>query len=171
MPQPAINNPSIVIEAPAQENETRTARRKRLKAAAETDPEVRGEMLRRQVAHIREKIVRLACSAAWAEDCLYRGTDYAPDFRCRCGLCEVKYPERRYPRQARESNFSVDCQVEADEDPELAEDLARLRNDRLRVGSVFLAMSFQDRGSETRRKKRHRRQRRRRPHAIRGDVL
>jgi hypothetical protein len=148
MPKPAITSANISekLERPAPE--TRTARRKRLKAAALSEHDAQSELLRRQIAQIREKIFRIACSSAWAEDCMYRGTEYAPDFHCRCGLCESKFPHRLYPRHSRESRFSIDCQVEVDEDPEFAEEFARLRNDRVRIGSVFLAIQRPERHSE-----------------------
>jgi hypothetical protein len=169
MSQSAISNANIVVEQQPP-IETRTARRKRLKASAASQTQSQGELLCRQIAQIREKIFRLACSSAWAEDCLYRGTDYAPDFRCRCGLCRAKFPNRRYPRAARESTISVDCQVEADEDPELAEDLARLRNERVRIGSVFVSMPQYDRGSSAGRKKRGHRRRSKRFQRILGNT-
>jgi hypothetical protein len=52
----------------------------------------------------------------------------------------------------RESNYSLDCQIETDEDPEFAEELARLRNDRPRFGSVFIrgAMKSAGRGGRSR---------------------
>jgi hypothetical protein len=90
-----------------------------------------------RIGQIRREIEELVCSAAWAEDCLYRGADYPPDFQCSCAICRTFYPNRRYPRPVRESKYSLDCQVEADEDPEFAEEFARLRSDRPRVGSVF----------------------------------
>jgi hypothetical protein len=37
--------------------------------------------------------------------------------------------------------YSLDCQIEADEDPEFAEEFIRLRNDRARFGSVFIGRS------------------------------
>jgi hypothetical protein len=36
--------------------------------------------------------------------------------------------------------------METEDDPELAEDLSRLRNDRDRVGSVFIVRDSEDRG-------------------------
>lgn len=161
MPQPAITNTNIVVERIPEVVETRTARRKRLKAAAIMDDQRQAvhEQLRRQIERIRQEILHIACSSAWAEDCLYRGIDYAPDFRCHCALCESKYPQRLYPRQARESRVSADCQVEFEEDPELAEDFARLRNERLRVGSVFIAMKNPEHGSGVRRRRRKRKRR------------
>jgi hypothetical protein len=103
------------------------------------------ELLRRQIDEARREVGTVACSSTWAEDCLYRGADYAPDFRCQCAVCRAEYPERLYPRAAMESRYSVDCQVETEVDPELAEDLARLRNDRLRAGSVCIDFRRRDR--------------------------
>src|SRR5208282_2548575 len=118
MSKPAITNANIAVEQKTPGPETRTARRKRLKARAPTEAERQfaGEQLRLQIERIRQKIFLVACSAAWAEDCLYRGIDYAPNFRCHCALCKSKFPDRLYPRQARESRISVDCQVEVEED-------------------------------------------------------
>jgi hypothetical protein len=147
MSKPAINNANIIIEEHPLTPETRTARRKRLRAQAAEQSEAQNELLRRQIDQIREKIFSIACSSAWAEDCLYRGIEYAPNFRCRCLLCEAKFPDRLYPRQARESNISIDCQAEGDDDPELAEELARLRNERARVGSVFIAVTHHNRNT------------------------
>ena len=67
-----------------------------------------------------------------------RGADYAPDFRCDCPVCREFFPKRRHPRAARESRYSPDCQIETEEDPEFAEEFARLRNDRPRFGSVLI---------------------------------
>jgi hypothetical protein len=102
--------------------------------------------LRERVEQIRQQVFRTVCSATWADDCLYRGARYAPDFRCRCALCREKFPDRLHPREARQSDFSGDCQMESEHDPELAEDLDRLRNDRDRVGSVFIVRDSDDRG-------------------------
>lgn len=103
------------------------------------------EQLKARVEQVRQQVYRTVCSATWAEDCLYRGVAYAPDFRCHCNVCREKFPDRLYPREARQSDYSGDCQLETENDPELAEDLERLRNDRERVGSVFIV-----RGSEER---------------------
>jgi hypothetical protein len=153
----------MAIEQGPSLTETRTARRKRIKSqsSAEAEHQIAGEQLHRQIEQIREKIFLIACSAAWAEDCLYRGIEYMPNFRCRCALCRSKFPDRLYPRQARESNVSVDCQVEVDEDPELAEDLANLRNERMRVGSVFLSGERKDRSRAKRRRRKRNRSRKR----------
>jgi hypothetical protein len=97
--------------------------------------------LLRQLSQIRREIEELVCSSTWAEDCLFRGAEYAPDFQCACPVCRSLFPNRRHPRAVRESAYSLDCQVEADEDPEFAEELARLRNDRPRFGSVFIGRS------------------------------
>jgi len=104
------------------------------------------EQLRERVEQIRQQVYRTACSATWAEDCLYRGAEYSPDFRCNCSVCRERFPERLYPREARQSDFSGDCQMEAENDPELAEELERLRNDRERVGSVFIVRGCDERG-------------------------
>ncbi|MGD0138372.1 MAG: hypothetical protein ABSD28_05805 [Tepidisphaeraceae bacterium] len=95
--------------------------------------------LLRQLSQIRREIEERVCTSTWAEDCLFRGAEYAPDFQCACPVCRSLFPNRRHPRAVRESAYSLDCQVEADEDPEFAEELARLRNDRPRFGSVFMA--------------------------------
>jgi hypothetical protein len=52
-----------------------------------------------------------------------------------------------HPRSSRESEIAADCQVEGDEDPEFAEEFARLRNDRAKIGSVFFPTLREDRGS------------------------
>ncbi len=98
----------------------------------------RGARTRRDVEILRGRILSVVCSGAWADDCLYRGAEYAPDFRCACARCRADFPDRLHPRQARQSALSGDCQVECEEDPELAEDLAKLRSDHVRVGSVFI---------------------------------
>lgn len=102
--------------------------------------------LMREIAEIRLQIEQLVCSATWGEDCLYRGADYAPDFRCSCPVCRELYPDRRHPRPVLESKYSIDCQIETNEDPEFAEEFAKLRNDRVRVGSVFLRHIFTAKG-------------------------
>ncbi|MGA3066075.1 MAG: hypothetical protein ABSF29_04425 [Tepidisphaeraceae bacterium] len=161
MSKQAITIENISNRASALAAETRTARRKRLKSIVPTEAERRiaSEHLRRQIERIREKIFLVACSAAWAEDCLYRGVEYVPNFRCHCALCRSKYPHRLYPGQARESRVSADCQVEVEEDPELAEDLAALRNERVRVGSVFIAGVGSDRSRRKRRRRKRNRKR------------
>ena len=88
--------------------------------------------------YLRMQTTRIACSATWAEDWLYRGASYAPDFVCWCETCREHYPQRLYPRPNRETFISIDCQTEVEEDPELREELAKLRNDRPRLGSLFL---------------------------------
>ena len=104
------------------------------------------EQLRQRIEQIRQQVSRMVCSATWAEDCLYRGAQYVPNFRCHCALCREKFPERRYPREARQSDYSGDCQLEVEHDPEFAEELERLRNDRERVGSVFIVRHSEERG-------------------------
>jgi hypothetical protein len=103
------------------------------------------EQLRQHIEQVRHQVYRTACSATWAEDCFYRGAQYLPDFRCNCALCRDKFPDRLYPREARQSDYSADCQMETENDPELAEDLDRLRNDRERVGSVFIVRGSDER--------------------------
>jgi hypothetical protein len=105
--------------------------------------------LLRQVRQIRREIEETVCSATWAEDCLYRGADYSPDFRCSCPVCRNLFPNRRHPRPVRESQYSLDCQIEVDEDPEFSEEFIRLRNDRPRFGSVFIGRSSGQSGRET----------------------
>jgi hypothetical protein len=132
MSELVVNNPNIVVDAPGHPHEfLRTADAPRSRSSSESS-------LVRRVRQLRREIEELACSATWAEDCLYRGADYPPDFECSCPACKSRFPNRRHPRPVRESSYSLDCQVESDEDPELAEDLARLRNDRVRIGSVFV---------------------------------
>jgi hypothetical protein len=111
------------------------------------DPDVE---FRRRLRASQRQIARAACSSTWREDCLYRGAEYEPDFHCQCGQCAEKFPHRLHPRDYRESDYSSDCQVEQSEvDDELAEDLTRLRNERQRIGSVFLRVPRQE--IETRR--------------------
>jgi hypothetical protein len=104
------------------------------------------EQLRQHVEEIRQQVYRTVCSATWADDCLYRGAQYVPDFRCHCAVCREKFPDRLYPREARQSDYSGDCQTEVEHDPEFAEELDRLRNDRERVGSVFIVRESEERG-------------------------
>ena len=139
MPEVIVNNPNIFVDAPAIAVDAPGRRGfhapgGRLQSEAETS-------LLRRLREVRHEIEELTCSATWAEDCLYRGADYVPDFECSCPVCRTVFPHRRHPRDGRESKFSIDCQVETHEDPELAEDLARLRNDRPRIGSVFVGRS------------------------------
>ena len=101
----------------------------------------------RQLRQIRREIDEKVCSATWAEDCLYRGAEYSPDFTCSCPVCRNLFPNRRHPRPVRESRYSLDCQIESDEDPEFAEEFIRLRNDRARFGSVFIARSLRGAGA------------------------
>lgn len=150
MAEIAVNNPNIVVDAsgggaerPGRPHQSRPPR-----SEAET-------ALLRQLRHIRRQIEETACSSTWAEDWLYRGAAYAPDFQCACPACRALFPNRRHPRPVRESNYSLDCQVETEEDPEFAEELARLRNDRPRVGSVFIraAMTSSHRDNPSRHEK------------------
>jgi hypothetical protein len=151
MTQIVVNNTNMIIETspPAfQTRQARLERQQRMRAlhhAARPADQAPQELARRQIDQARRQVVGVACSSTWAEDCLYRGAEYAPDFRCQCAVCRAEFPDRRYPRPAMESRYSVDCQVEADVDPELAEDLARLRNDRLRAGSVCIDFHRQGR--------------------------
>jgi len=144
-----VNNANIMVEIRSVDRQMRMAQRQRMHSPHAVDRDRRSteQELRRQIEQVRQKLDRLVCSSVWAEDCLYRGAQYAPDFRCSCAVCRCEFPQRRYPRQARQSDISVDCQVEAEEDPELAEDLARLRNDRERLGSVFIARGRDDRAA------------------------
>jgi hypothetical protein len=134
MAEIVINNPNIVFDAPgsgdaAQRPGRLQDRPPRTEAAA---------VLARQLREARRQIEEVACTSTWVEDCLYRGAAYAPDFQCACPVCRTLFRDRRHPRPVRESKYSLDCQVEADEDPEFAEELAILRNDRARCGSAFL---------------------------------
>jgi hypothetical protein len=131
----AVNNPNILIDA--QMNEAACRDR-----SGRPRPDSEPAMLRR-LREIRREAEGMVCSSTWLEDCLYRGADYAPDFHCACPVCRSLFPDRLHPRPVRESKYSLDCQVETQEDPELAEDLARLRNDRPRFGSVFLSLGIQ----------------------------
>jgi hypothetical protein len=137
-----VNNPNIILDSSIKEAYGA--------AANQTQPPARRETeiaLLRQVRQFRQKLDQIVCSATWAEDCLFHGAQYAPDFKCGCSLCRRFFPDRRYPRGARESNYSVDCQIETDEDPEFAEEFARLRNDRPRYGSVFATRPRSMRGN------------------------
>jgi len=142
-----VSNANIVVEIRPVDRQMRHTQWQRMHPLHAVDRERRAaeQELRHQIEQVRQKLDRLVCSSVWAEDCLYRGAEYVPDFRCSCALCRSEFPQRRYPRQARQSDISVECQVETDEDPELAEDLARLRNDRVRLGSVFIATGRDDR--------------------------
>ncbi len=131
MPKVIVNNPNIVLESSSGETGFAGAA---LRSAAIDEGDMAAVRLLRQ---FRQEIEELACSATWADDCLFRGARYAPDFRCACANCRKFFPTRLHPRPFRESKYSTDCQVETDEDPEFAEEFARLRNDRPRFGSVF----------------------------------
>jgi hypothetical protein len=134
----ALSNVNMVVEKRIP-GEKPKDRRVRIRAQRAGIPWRSGsdEQLSGQLAKARRTVTATACSSAWAEDCLYRGALYVPDFQCQCRICREKFPQRLYPHSSRQSNISTDCQVEAMEDPEFAEDFARLRNDRARVGSVF----------------------------------
>jgi len=136
-----VNNPNIVVDASNGGAAARLARRR----SREARPEIEAALLR-QLRHLRRQIGETACSSTWAEDCFYRGAAYAPDFRCNCPLCRRLFPNRRHPRPVRESNYSVDCQIETNEDPEFGEELARLRNDPNRFGSAFISGATQSPG-------------------------
>jgi hypothetical protein len=135
MSELVVNNPNILVDSPSFVIGSRPAGH-----GARTHTENEMAVLR-QLRQIRREIDETVCSATWAEDCLYRGADYSPDFRCSCPVCRNLFPNRRHPRPVRESQYSLDCQIEADEDPEFAEEFTRLRNDRLRFGSVFIGRS------------------------------
>ena len=128
-----VTNPNILFDSSTREGGDIQADRRLDRPHC--DAEI---SLIREVRRLRQEIEELACSATWAEDCLFRGADYAPDFRCDCPVCREFFPNRRHPRGVRESRYSLDCQIETDEDPEFAEEFARLRNDRRRIGSVFI---------------------------------
>jgi len=132
MSELVVNNPNMIIDA----SSIRTGYRRVDRASGCRDETNTAARLR--LREIRQEIDATVCSATWAEDCLYRGADYSPDFKCACPVCRNLFPDRLYPRPVRESDYSLDCQVEAGEDPEFAEELARLRNDRARAGSVFI---------------------------------
>ena len=136
MPEMTVNNPNIVVNASIAGGSG--FRRPHRGGAGHSRTQM---TLLRQLSQIRREIEELVCTSTWAEDCLFRGAEYAPDFRCACPVCRSLFPNRRHPRAVRESAYSLDCQVETDEDPEFAEELARLRNDRPRFGSVFIGRS------------------------------
>lgn len=92
---------------------------------------------------LRAEVAQTVCSATWLDDCLYHGAVYQPDFQCACALCRAHFPDRRHPRHSRQSRISSDCQeMHEDLDPDLAEELARLRNDRPHIGSVCVPVRF-----------------------------
>jgi hypothetical protein len=132
MPKLIVNNPNIILESHGSPGKAFLAN------PAPAPPKDVEPALIRQLRRFRREVEELVCSAAWAEDCLFRGASYAPDFRCTCPNCRKFFPNRLHPRPFRESNYSIDCQIETNEDPEFAEEFARLRNDRPRVGSAFL---------------------------------
>jgi hypothetical protein len=134
MMESVVNNPNIFFDASDGVADATLGRRGH---DGEPRPEADASLLR-QVGHIRRQIEETACSSTWAEDWLYRGADYSPDFQCKCIACRTLFPERLHPRSVRESDYSADCQIETNEDPEFAEELAKLRNDRPRYGSIFV---------------------------------
>jgi hypothetical protein len=142
MAELVVNNPNILVDSPVRGV---GCRRPGVAGRMHTERET---AVLRQVRQIRREIDERVCSATWAEDCLYRGADYLPDFSCSCPVCRNLFPNRRHPRPVRESEYSLDCQIEADEDPEFAEEFVRLRNDRTRFGSVFIARSSRPSGGD-----------------------
>ena len=96
-----VNNPNTVNVSPSPKIAPRK-RRRGGKPHSQSDAEL---MVR--IGQMRRDIEELVCSAAWAEDCLYRGADYPPDFQCECAICRAFFPNRRYPRPVRES--ILDC--------------------------------------------------------------
>ncbi len=146
MSEVIVNNPNILVDGSS--GGGAGLRRQRPRDPVHSATQM---TLLRQLSQIRREIEGLVCTATWAEDCLFRGAEYAPDFRCACPVCRELFPNRRYPRAVRESAYSLDCQVEADEDPEFAEELARLRNERPRFGSVFLGRGGNASGRDSRR--------------------
>jgi hypothetical protein len=143
MSELVVNNPNILFDT-----SEKSAGFRRGRHVGRVPPETEMAALRK-LSEIRHEIDETVCSATWAEDCLYRGAEYCPDFKCACPVCSAEFPNRRHPRPVRESDYSLDCQVEAGEDPEFAEELARLRNDRPRAGSVFVGRSGGQRGRKT----------------------
>ena len=136
MSELVVNNPNILVDSSA--TAARISACELRRQGAHTEQETAAL---RQLRQIRREIDETVCSATWAEDCLYRGADYSPDFKCACPACRKVFPNRLHPRPVRESEYSLDCQIEAEEDPEFAEEFARLRNDRTRFGSVFIGRS------------------------------
>jgi hypothetical protein len=143
MTELVVNNPNILVDSPSRGIGCgRPGRAGRAHTEGET-------AALRQLRQIRREIDERVCSATWAEDCLYRGADYLPDFECSCPVCRNLFPNRRHPRPVWESEYSLDCQIEADEDPEFAEEFVRLRNDRPRFGSVFIGRSSRPSGGDS----------------------
>jgi hypothetical protein len=67
---------------------------------------------------------------------------------CRCGNCR-KCKRPPFPRYYVASVISYECWLEEQTvDPELADELAPLRNDRLRVGSTLVARSRSARATD-----------------------
>jgi hypothetical protein len=114
--------------------------------------EIATDRVKRRLAVWRRKVSAIVCSSTWLDDCYFRGKKYVPDFRCNCALCTVSFPHRLHPRSTRESTIATDCQLEGNVDEDLAEDLARLRNDRPRIGSAFITTRRIDRGTGTSRR-------------------
>jgi hypothetical protein len=137
MTELVVNNINIVVERRHQRG-TRNRGTRNHPAARQASPPVNAQLLQ-QVGNAAKQLRAISCSSSWMEDCLYRGKEYAPDFRCHCPRCNSKFPDRLHPQPARQSDYSEDCQVEGDEDAEFAEEFSRLRNARLRVGSAFIA--------------------------------
>jgi hypothetical protein len=136
MPEMTVNNPNIVVVASSkQPNDAKSKAKSRSESYVRRNQKV---AIIRRIERAKRRLEEITCTSTWAEDCLFRGEEYAPDFKCKCPLCREIFRRRLHPRPVRESNYSLDCQAECNEDPELAEDLARLRNERLRVGSVFV---------------------------------
>jgi hypothetical protein len=135
MAELTVISPNTLFDASGAGAEARFAiRRRSEQSRSGADAEMSN-----QVLQIRRRIDETACSSTWAEDWLYRGVDYAPDFECKCEVCRTLFPNRLHPRPVRETDYSTDCQDETSEDPEFAEELAKLRNDRPRYGSIFVS--------------------------------
>jgi hypothetical protein len=133
-----VNNPNILVDSSI---------RRMPGARPDRAGKIGGEKelaVLRQLRQVRREVEETVCSSTWAEDCLYRGADYLPDFQCSCPVCRSLFPQRLHPRPVRESRYSLDCQIESEEDPEFAAEFARLRNDRTRRGSVFIARSMRE---------------------------
>jgi len=146
-----VTNTNIVVES----LQTAKRRKRAKKLAAHCADWGRAEQqtrLRALAEKFRRHVESIVCSSVWAEDCLFRGANYEPDFRCSCNLCQARFPKRLHPRPVRESAISLDCQAEIEADPDLAEDLRRLRNERERIGSAFVARRQLDRGSKSSRR-------------------
>jgi hypothetical protein len=134
MPNLIISNINVIVEAFKQSG---SKRHRQDTPHCHAAPPSQRAVLRR-VHAARKKLRQIACSSTWAEDCLHRGAAYSPDLKCQCPNCREKFPNRLHPRPVQETNISSDCQQETEADPDLAEELKALRNDRPRLGSVFL---------------------------------